>query len=160
MLDRSNLILKNDIFLKAYKSIRVAEENRKFCNHDIEHLLSVARIMYIRDSQIKEIKTNKDIIYALALLHDIGRAKQYEMKMDHNIAGGIMAKSILLDCKFDDAETELISDAIINHNNPDAKGYLAKLLQYADHLSRNCFLCEVRDKCNWDEDQKSKGIEV
>jgi uncharacterized protein len=160
MLDRSNLILKNDKFLKAYKSIRVAEANRKFCNHDIDHLLSVARIMLIRDSEMQEIKTNKDILYALALLHDIGRAKQYEIGIDHNIAGGIVAKSILLECKFDDNEIKLITSAIENHNNLSASSYLAQLLQYADQLSRNCFLCEVRNECNWEEEQKNKGIKI
>lgn len=160
MLNRSNLILKNDKFLKAYKSISVAEATRQFCNHNIEHLLSVARIMYIRDSEINESQTNKDIIYALALLHDIGRAKQYEMKMDHNKAGGIIAKSILIDCQFDNVEIKLISDAIVNHNNPDAIGYLSQLLQYADHKSRNCFLCDVSNECNWDKERKNKEIVI
>lgn len=158
MLERANLILKNNEFLKAYKSIEKAEINRKFCNHDIDHLLSVARIMCLRDAEIREIKTNEDILYALALLHDIGRAKQYAIGQDHNIAGGVLAKEILLDCNFDGCEIELIINAIINHNNKDSNSYLAQLLQYADHLSRNCYLCDARNECNWSENQKNKEI--
>jgi uncharacterized protein len=160
MLERANLILKNKEFLDNYESIKTSEKNRKFCNHDIEHLLSVARIMVIRDLELQENPTDRDIIYAIALLHDIGRSEQYNFGIDHNISGAIIANSILKSCEYSYIEITSIIEAIENHNNDKATTYLSKLLQYADHKSRNCFVCEARSECNWDEERKNKEIEI
>ncbi|MFA6864926.1 MAG: HD domain-containing protein [Sphaerochaetaceae bacterium] len=160
MLERSNLILENEKFKKAYSIIIEAEEKRIFCKHDIEHLLSVARIMVIKNRDSAEEPIDEDIIYATALLHDIGRAKQYENGEDHNVSGGALASIILQESGFAERDIDLMSDAIKNHNNPNADGNLSKLLQFADHKSRNCYLCPARDQCNWTENRKNKGIEI
>lgn len=43
----------------------------------MEHFLSVARISYLMVLE-KNLDIPKDIIYATAFLHDMGRADQYE----------------------------------------------------------------------------------
>lgn len=160
MLDRVNLIIKNSQFIELYSSIEEAESQRIFCNHNLDHLLSVARIMVIKNLEDNTNLFNKDILYATALLHDLGRSKQYSDGLDHNIAGGVIARDILNDCNYSSHEIKIISEAIENHNNAECTDYLTKLLQYADHKSRNCFLCSVRDKCNWSSDKLNKGIEI
>lgn len=45
----------------------------------MSHLLDVARIAYIRNLE-KGYGFRKDVIYAAAVLHDIGKALQYEEK--------------------------------------------------------------------------------
>ena len=52
----------------------------------MSHLLDVARIAYIRNLE-KGYGFRKDVIYAAAVLHDIGKALQYEEKVPHEIAG-------------------------------------------------------------------------
>ncbi|MBK5200341.1 MAG: HD domain-containing protein [Spirochaetaceae bacterium] len=160
MLDRVNLILKNKDFIKYYNNIIAFESDRIFCKHDMEHILNVARIMIIKDGEYSKPPVDKDIIYALAVLHDLGRAIQYASGIDHNIAGGQLAKEILPQCNYNNEEIELISSRIINHNKIQATSYLSHLLHYADKLSRNCFVCSAKDLCNWSDEKKNIGIEI
>ena len=60
----------------------------------MSHLLDVARIAYIRNLE-KGYGFRKDVIYAAAVLHDIGKALQYEEKVPHEIAGERIAGEIL-----------------------------------------------------------------
>jgi len=57
----------------------------------------VARISYLMILE-KRLPVSKDIIYATALLHDLGRADQYEKGISHEEAGAILAEEILTDC--------------------------------------------------------------
>ena len=50
---------------------------------------------------------SKDIIYATALLHDLGRADQYEKGISHEEAGAILAEEILTDCGYTREERSL-----------------------------------------------------
>ena len=59
----------------------------------MSHLLDVARIAYIRNLE-KGYGFRKDVIYAAAVLHDIGKALQYEEKVPHEIAGERIAGEI------------------------------------------------------------------
>lgn len=160
MLDRVNLILKNKDFLKSYNKIILFESDRIFCKHDMEHFLNVARIMVLKDREFSKAPVDKDIIYALAILHDLGRAEQYESGINHNIAGGELSKEILIKCHYDNEEIQLISSIIINHNEKQVTSYLSSLLHYADKQSRNCFVCGARDLCKWNDERKNIGIEI
>lgn len=157
-MNRINLILNNKIFLDNYKIIEKFEINREFCKHDLSHSLDVARIMYIKNLE-QNLGVNKEIIYAVALLHDIGRSLEYTKKMDHSIGGQELSRIILENCEYEQTEIEEIINAVISHNNED-NICLNKLLREADKFSRNCFLCKKKKECNWTEEKKNKGIQL
>src|SRR5699024_6500910 len=96
-MERVNKILKHPIFLREQQRIKAFEKNRIDCGHQSEHLLDVARIGWI---MILEEKQNieKSVFYAAALLHDIGRAVQYETGEPHQLAGILLAGQVLEDC--------------------------------------------------------------
>lgn len=156
-MNRVNRILNNKLFKSYLKIINEYEKERIFCLHNIDHFLSVARIMTIQAMQ-DGISIEHDILYAVALLHDIGRAFEYQNGLDHSHAGALIAIEILDSCLYNSDEITIISSAILNHNNKEEKNYLHHLLRYADRLSRNCFLCSAKDKCNWPENKKNRGV--
>ena len=94
-MKRINNILSNEIYKNHVERLQYYEKDREFCCHDMEHFLSVARIMIIK-SQEEHLTIAKDIIYAVAMLHDIGRVLQYEEGMEHSKAGVEIASRILL----------------------------------------------------------------
>lgn len=136
------------------------EEDRIFCGHSIEHLLDVARLTYIFNLE-QQAGLDKEMIYAAALLHDIGRGRQYTDGTPHHLAGEGLAESILKACSFSAEEQQVILQAIASHRNEAAsKGnLLAELLYRADKQSRNCFACGAADECNWTEEKKNSTIE-
>ena len=71
-MDKINEIFLNDKYVKLLNELNELEENRVFCKHGIEHFLDVARIAYIKVLENK-LSYSKEVIYAIALLHDIGR---------------------------------------------------------------------------------------
>ena len=156
--DRHNIILHDRLFRSRMDEINKAEENRKFCRHGMNHLLNVARIgsLVAKD---EGIEIGRDIIYATALLHDIGRWSELEKTMDHSEAGAVYAEDILRRAGYSDAEISEIVYAIRCHGeDTEKKNSLAWLLYKADKMSRNCFNCNVSDKCFWDEDKKNLYI--
>lgn len=157
-MDRVNLILKNKTFLDNYKIIEKYESERTFCKHNLSHFLDVARIMYIKNLE-ENLDFNKEIIYAIALLHDIGRSLEYTRSIKHSIAAKELANIILSECEFSKSEIEIIVYSIIAHNDLDDI-ILNKLLREADKLSRNCFDCLSFKECNWDIERKNKGISL
>jgi HD superfamily phosphodiesterase len=100
----------------------------------------------------------KDILYALALLHDIGRACQYEGGQEHTRAGAALAREILPQCGYGEEEVKAIATAIAAHHDEAGCDDLSFLLQSADRESRNCFLCPASEDCYWPESKKNKGV--
>jgi uncharacterized domain HDIG len=158
-MNRVNAILNHEMFQMYIKKIAIYEKERIFCRHDIEHSLSVARIMYIQSLE-KRMDIKKDMIYAAALLHDIGRASAYETGKPHAIEAEIPAKTILKQCGYNAEETEHISSAILNHHHANDEEGFGGLLNYADKISRNCFLCSASNDCNWSEEKRNHGVTV
>lgn len=156
---RVNRILKNSLFRSCMQEIDEAEKERIFCGHGIEHLLSVARIMRINALE-NNIDINKEIIYAAALLHDIGRARAYRLHTDHAAESAEIAGKILEACGFEKAETDEIIYAVLHHNDSEKSSGLCTLLRTADRLSRNCFDCKAYEECNWSENKKNEGVTV
>ena len=70
-MHRINCITQNQKFKEYIRKNELQEIDRKFCHHDMEHFLDVARIAYIKVLE-SNLKIEKYIIYATALLHDIG----------------------------------------------------------------------------------------
>ena len=101
----------------------------------------------------------KEILYATALLHDIGRCSKYEETMSHRDAGPIIARPILERCGFSYGEIDDILDAIKKHGTPpEDEGCLAGILYRADKLSRLCFRCDAKGTCDWSEEKKNATI--
>lgn len=144
--------------------IGTLERGRVFCRHGLQHLLDVARIMWIdvlEEGLSAELP--RDVVYATALLHDIGRAVQYETGEPHDVAGVRIAREIMGTVEdgraFSREEQDLIVDAIGAHRDgADAVTPLARVLHRADKLSRSCFACPVRSECNWPEDKRNLAI--
>jgi uncharacterized protein len=161
-MDRVDSILKSKKFIKYLNKNIKMEKKRKFCKHNMIHFMEVARVMYIINLENIEIinRFSKDIIYATALLHDIGRWKQYKDGSEHAEVGAKLCIEILDKSGFNNEEKELISEAILNHrNNGQDKNSLNWLLYEADKKSRLCYACEVLELCyRFDEYKKPKLI--
>ena len=93
-MDRVNAIWKHPLYQKYYARIEELEQNRVFCRHQMPHLLDVARIAYIRNLE-DDMGFAKDVVYAAAVLHDIGKALQYEARIPHELAGVDIAEQFL-----------------------------------------------------------------
>lgn len=157
-MQRIDNILKNEMYKSLMYEISVKEKDRIFCCHGLDHCLDVARIAYIIGSE-EAVWIDRELIYAAALLHDVGRADPEDTGVKHHLLSVKFAGDILMQSGFDEDETELICDAIGSHNTDgaDRKG-LAYLLYKADKLSRNCFDCAASGECYWPDSEKNKGI--
>ena len=93
-MDRVNAILKHKTYRKYYDQIEKIEKDRIFCRHQMPHLLDVARIAYITNLE-RNLGYDREVIYAAAILHDIGKSFQYEERIPHEIAGEKVASEIL-----------------------------------------------------------------
>ena len=159
-MDRINKIFAHPLYKQAYEKIVFYEKDRIYCGHDLGHFLSVARLAYIKILEENK-KIEKEIVYAGALLHDIGRCKEYEEKIPHDIASANLARDILLDCAFSIEEIDEIVTAIQGHrgfNSDEEKvaNDLSTILKWADKKSRNCMVCPARCSCKWSEEKKNK----
>ena len=156
-MNKIDRLISNNKYLSYINQINEKEIDREFCRHGIEHCLDVARISYIMNLE-NNLGFDKEIIYATALLHDIGRASEYENGNYHDKAGGEIARELLLGTGFNEDEIVKICQAITEHRSINDSNPLSSLLYKADKLSRNCFACKVYDKCYWQEEIKNKGI--
>ena len=93
-MNRINKIYNLPIYRRELVYIGEDEKDRIYCKHNIEHFLDVARIAYIINLE-KKMNYDKDIIYAVALLHDIGRHREYQEGVNHHQASADIAKDIL-----------------------------------------------------------------
>lgn len=85
-MDRVNAILKHKTYRKYYDQIEKIEKDRIFCRHQMPHLLDVARIAYITNLE-RNLGYDREVIYAAAILHDIGKSFQYEERIPHETRG-------------------------------------------------------------------------
>jgi putative nucleotidyltransferase with HDIG domain len=155
---RINSILKNEKYIHLMGRIAELEKDRAFCLHDLNHSLDVARIGYIISLEEK-LPVSRELIYAAALLHDIGRADEYEKKLSHHEQSAVLAAEILSQCGFSENENREICDAIAAHKYAEGDEKKLKYILYrADKLSRKCFSCKMYDECYWDENKKNPGI--
>lgn len=158
-MDRVNRILHHEKYQKYLARNEQAEMNRHFCRHNMGHFLDVARLAVILN-ETEHYAMDKELIYAAALLHDIGRWMQYEEGIPHEKASLQLAPEILLDCGFEKQECEEILYAIGNHRNAAVREdkTLSGLLYRADKYSRPCFACPACRECDWKQDKKNKKL--
>ena len=159
-MDRINRIISHPLWLEEMKYIEDIEKNRVFCGHGTGHLLDVARIAYIFCLE-EGINISRELIYGAALIHDIGRGKEYRDGTPHEKAGAEIGEIILKDSGFSAAEREEITEAVLSHrrNYGENRQTLGAVLYMADKKSRCCFMCSAEKECNWKEELKNKTIE-
>ena len=149
-MERVDAILQHPQFRASLERTAELEKVRVFCGHGMDHLIDTARIAYMLSLEAGE-GADKELIYAAALLHDIGRWRQYEDCTPHERESARIAGEILPECGFGEPETALILDAILSHRTHDgAKSGFARSLYRADKLSRRCYECAARNECDWE----------
>ena len=159
-MERVNRILRHPLYQSLLRELREAEAERIFCGHDMEHFLAVARLAWIENLQ-EHSGIAREMIYAAALLHDMGRVRQYRDGTEHHEESAGIAARILPECGFSEEERETITKAILFHRQDTeegAAGTLGALLYRADKASRNCFVCEAQSQCNWKPEKRNREI--
>ena len=151
-------ILNNPKYKNLLVELSDLEKNREFSNHTLEHFLDVARISYITILE-EGLNYSKEVVYTIALLHDIGRVLEYNNGIDHHEGSAIIAKELLEETSFTKEEKDLIIKAIKNHRK-ECEDELSKIIYKSDKLSRNCFNCKAYNECYWDKEKKNKEIKV
>lgn len=165
-------LLQHPIYLKIQKDIPALEAERVYCRHEFSHSLDVCRIAWIlfleehRQAELSEqaLCDWKERIYLTGLLHDVGRATQYQTGEHHGAAGRRIAMEFLADigCPSEWIDEILLVVALHFGRDKDKMkpGCLGDYICRADHLSRNCFLCEASETCKWEADEMNTGINV
>lgn len=160
-MSRIERILNNPSYLEYLRQNEIAEKKRIFCGHSFDHLLAVARLTYIFILEDGNPFITREIAYAAALLHDIGRWQEYSTGLNHAEASADLAGPILTAAGFDRGETDLIKKAIRQHRLSETaaihRSPLSRALKKADRYSRLCFNCEARDQCNKIEEQPHRN---
>lgn len=158
-MTRIAAILADPFYGECLTKISAREADRKFCCHTFQHFVDVARITYIlmlESGVIKRfmeendlnIKLAKELIYAAALLHDIGRWQEYETGEDHARVSARLAVDLLARAGFNGKEQRIIRTAIEEHRSITGEvSTLGGVLCRADKLSRLCTRCEASAEC-------------
>ena len=161
---RVNAVLAHPLYRECYARLEELEEDRIFCRHQMTHLLNVARIAYIFNLE-EGGGLDRELIYAAAVLHDIGKYAQYEEGIPHEQSGGRIAAEILdslpADRAFSEAEKQAILTAIPGHRRlRDDAEPLERFLYRADKASRTCFACPSEKACDWRKKKKNMELKI
>lgn len=162
LLTITNKILSNPHYLQELALLQSLEQDRIFCKHDMTHFLDVARITLLLCQQ-EQLPADPDVIYAAALLHDIGRVEEYQKQIPHELASIRKAEAILQEISCEVSKQEEILELIRHHRgsgNSENFKKLAFLFYRADKASRLCFCCPASAECNWSEEKKNKSLEI
>ncbi|MBS4032650.1 MAG: HD domain-containing protein [Clostridiales bacterium] len=148
---------------RRYLSLTEAHEtDRLFCRHTFSHLLDTARIAWILCLE-RGLNFPQSLVYAAALLHDIGRFAQYEdTSVDHANESANLAAPILEKHGFTIEEIHTIQKAIRTHRLPPetVTDSLGAILAEADDLSRPCYKCTAQNDCyKFNRMAAAKGIQ-
>lgn len=159
-MEKIGKILKHDLFIECLSKNETAEKDRIFCRHNMTHFLDVARIGRIINAE-EGLGIDVELIYAAALLHDIGKHLQYAEGVPHELASARLASGILADCGFERKETDVIIDAIRVHRDENSANEknLRGILYRSDKLSRACFCCPAEGRCNWKDGKRNLKLD-
>lgn len=156
-MERIRTLLEHPYYRSCLQEIEQLEHDRIYCRHGLSHLLDVARIAALLAAD-RKASYPRDVIYAAALLHDLGRLKQYTTGQPHAEAGIAMAQDILQDTAFTPQEQAEILEAIGGHQTGAAPDSLTQLLYEADEASRMCFACPAAETCYWPEERRNHTV--
>jgi putative nucleotidyltransferase with HDIG domain len=150
VLSRVNKLITDPVYQDYLQKIAEAEKERLYCRHGLDHSLTVARIAYAYLLEQGWTLAGKEMVYAVALLHDIGRWAEYAGGQDHAQAGAILARPLLEKAGFDSREIKIITKAIGEHSSHRAANLsvLGRALALADDWARNCLQCQAKDSCH------------
>ena len=158
-MERYEKIIHDEVYITHVRRCEEFEKDRQFGHHDMAHFLDVARVgMLINLTEDYGIP--KDMIYAAALLHDVGRDVQYADGTPHDEASYAIAKELLKTTEYSTGEQEEILNAILSHRKADIRNEksLSGLLYRADKESRPCYFCIAEPECNWKSDRKNRNL--
>lgn len=168
-LTRLGELLHSPKYKEYLDQINRWEESRRFCRHDRNHCWETARTAYIlyltgeipcEEFAAFSPEAVKEMIYAAAFLHDIGRFKEYaDEALDHSVEGAVLARPLLFEAGFSDGESALILKAIAHHREKAGGGF-DLLLYRADKESRPCYDCPVLAQCKKYSPEKQPVITV
>ena len=157
-LPLTNTILHDPVYAQTMETLRELEQDRIFCRHGMAHCLDVARITMLLCRE-HGVGAEPDMVYAAALLHDIGRAAEYTGGIPHEEASIPLARTILTECHAPAAVQEQILHLIACHRHARKEdGSLAYLFSLADKRSRCCFACPAYAECSWAEERRNLTI--
>lgn len=157
-------IWNHPLYQEYYRKLEELERDRVFCRHQMPHLLDVARIAWITNLE-QGLGFDREVVYAAAILHDIGKALQYTEKIPHEKAGEEIAGRILdtlpEEASFSEAEKDMILTAIRGHRRKrEGMEPLELLLYESDKRSRQCFACPAEQECDWSTEKKNLEITI
>lgn len=158
-MERYEKIIRNTVYITHIRRCEEFEKDREFGHHDMAHFLDVARVgMLINLTE--DYNVPKDMIYAAALLHDVGRDVQYAEGIPHDEASVKIAEELLKDTEYTPEEQRAILEAIGNHRKADIRNEksLSGLLYRADKESRPCYFCIAEPECNWKSTKKNMEL--
>jgi uncharacterized protein len=175
-MDRVNAIICNQEYQDWIIANNQAEYGSEYCRHGLEHAFDVARIAYELWLDHQGNPVAKDIVYAAALLHDIGYWSKFEdlhvdecdchEHGDECDCGGeqetpfqvaaSLSEEILAEAGYHPAVIGEIIKAI-RQMDTDSKEGLSVILRRANELSRPCFLCPIQASC--DREPKNTRLE-
>jgi uncharacterized protein len=146
---RINQLLDQEDYMAYQERIDFLENKRQFCKHGFEHCVNVARIAYAYILEQKGKVLLKEVVYAAALLHDIGRWVEYQTGEDHAEASARLALPLLEACNFTHEEITIIVQAIREHrqHSADTLTLLGNALTLADNWARDCRHCMAQKHC-------------
>ena len=109
-------LLKDKKFLDSLKELEEREADREYCRHDFAHFMDVSRLGWLYALE-EGIALDKEQLYLMALLHDIGRIEEYEHGISHAEAGKKLAGEILLHIEYPKEKISEILSAIGEHRD-------------------------------------------
>lgn len=146
---RVNQLLDHEDYIKYMEKINGLEKERRFCKHGFEHGLNVARVAYAYVLEKGEIVLSKEVVYAAAILHDIGRWVEYQTGEDHAEVSARLALPLLEVCRFSSEDIQVILQGIREHRRSPEENLsqLGEALALADDWSRDCRHCSAQTLC-------------
>lgn len=147
---RINALIEQHVYIDYMDKIIDLEKKRRYCKHGYEHGLNVARIAYAYLLEKGDGRLPKEVVYAAALLHDIGRWVEYETGEDHAEASARLALPLLEGCGFQSEEIHVILKGIREHRRHEdtTLSPLGEAIAKADDWSRDCRQCTVQTSCH------------
>ena len=132
-MERVNRIWNHTYYRQCLDKISALEADREFCRHTPEHFLDVARLTWIFAME-EGLDIERGLVYAAALLHDIGRFRQYEDGTPHDVASVEIAEQLLPECGYTEQETSVIVDMIASHRKKGSGKDIDGLFYRADKM--------------------------